>query len=58
MLNMARFNATIYSLNNKTWVSLTPMREGPQKPFFGKFSQIWVGGVAHATAQNVLFRVS
>ncbi len=24
MLNLAGFNSTIYSFNNKTWVSLTP----------------------------------
>ena len=26
MLNLAGFNSTIYSFNNKTWVSLTPTR--------------------------------
>ena len=25
MLNLAGFNSTIYSFNNKTWVSLTPI---------------------------------
>ena len=27
MLNLAGFNSTIYSFNNKTWVSLTPTDE-------------------------------
>ena len=28
MLNLAGFNSTIYSFNNKTWVSLTPKLSG------------------------------
>ena len=34
------------------------LREGPQKPFFGKFSQIWVGGVAESQTPQITPKIA
>ena len=37
MLNLEGFNSTIYSFNNKTWVSLTPKDTGFGRAGSGSF---------------------
>ena len=55
MLNLAGFNSTIYSFNNKTWVSLTPIHGSAHLHLLGQTLKKhirWVGlGGPRSTAK-------